>query len=306
MILSSGLYVDLRLSLIACDAQTARALTTLDIDNRTRKLPVFTVDLSNADTPEKALYLQFGKSLSSKLSHLEQVAISVENGRLVCDMLGLVLDRNNFRLPTCDWWPLFELFPWEDYRKGVPENLADILLPQLCSQAAKQNQKLENIAVLFGQNDQMWLSENIDQRFEMLYQAALLPEALRDRSGAKISVRHHHVAVFGQTMCGNDRWQLAKSLSRLRKLMLFRPVINHLLLEPFSLGDLQKIAENLSGIGLHTQNFRRDVLRSGLVAALDTTRKPETGRPAKLYNWSGQQSSAGVNFAIPMPRKRID
>ncbi|MBL4618211.1 MAG: hypothetical protein JKY46_10995 [Robiginitomaculum sp.] len=301
---ASSMLVDLRLSVLACDSQTARVLTALDSDHRTRKLPVFSVDIKNFDTPQKALRQQLGKALSSQLPYLEQVAIGVENGRLVCDLLGLVADRNAFRLPTCDWWPLFELFPWEDWRKCTPKNVTEVLLPQLYLQADKQKQKLDIIGRLFGQNGFLWHSENIDQRFEMLYQAGLLPEALRDRSGAKISVRHHHVAVFGQTMLGKDRLQLAKSLSRLRQLLLLRPVLNYLLLAPFSLGDLLKTIENISGVGLHTQNFRRDILRGGAVKDIGAIRSTRTGRPAKLYNWSGPLYPKVSNSIIPMPRKK--
>jgi len=301
-----NMVIDIRLSLLACDAQSARVLTTLGSDHRTRKLPVFSVDLKSFDTPQKALRQYLGEALSLQLPYLQQVAVTVENGKLVCDLLGLVANRDKFRPTACDWWSLFELFPWEDWRKCTPKNVAEVLLPELYLQADKQEQKLGVISKLFGQNGFLWHSENIDKRFEMLYQAALLPEALRDRSGAKISVRHHHVAVFGQTMRGKDRLQLGKSISRLRELLLVRPIIHHLLLEPFSLGDLQKIVENISGIGLHTQNFRRDVLRAEEVTELNTIRSSGAGRPAKLYNWAKPLCSEVSDAVIPMPRKKCD
>lgn len=304
MILGNSEAVDLRLSLVSSDRTGARVLTTLASNHRTRTLPRFTVDLRNYENPEQAVRQQLSQQLSNALTHLEQLSIGTENGRLVCDLLGLVADRNLFRLAASDWWPLFELFPWEDWRKCTPKIVSDILLPQLFVHADNQQQDRRFIAVLFGQDGNLWLSENLLQRYDRLYAAGLLPEALRDRSGVLISVRNHLVAVFGQTMSGRDRRQLGLALSQLRRQIHQRAIFSYLLPGPFSLADLQKSVENVCGIGLHTQNFRRDIIRCGLIEPVHQITTSTGGRPAKLFDWTKGLDLPISPTGLPSPRKK--
>ena len=302
--------VELRLSLIACSAQDAHILTTLDAGHRVRKLPTLVCDPGLFANMEQAVRHHLGPALRASLQHLEQIHTSFENGQLTIDMLGLVKTREAFCMDACDWWSVYELFPWEDWRKRPPEAVSHTLLPALDRWAGQLPKKMQQartnqIKQLFASADQKWISENLAQRYELLYRAELLPEALRDRSGAAVSVRHHLIRVFGQTMWGPDRQQLARALSKLRQSLQNRPWLMALMPGPFSLGDLQKSLENLTGIGLHKQNFRRDILRSGLIEPLDVPAASSGGRPAQIYTWQNSLNPQVSNIGLPMPRRKI-
>ncbi len=302
--------VELRLSLIAGSHQDARVLTTLDASHRVRKLPTLVCDPGLFTSMEQAVRHQLGPTLSATLQHLEQIQTSYQNGQLTIDMLGLVNDHEAFRLGACDWWSVYELFPWEDWRKRPPEVVSRTLLPALDRWAEQLPKKMQQarrnqIRQLFASTDQKWAGENLAQRHELLYRAELLPEALRDRSGAAVSVRHHLIQVFGQTMWKSDRQHLANALSRLRQSLQTRPWLMALVPGPFSLGNLQKSLENLTGIGLHKQNFRRDILRSGLIEMLDAPAVISGGRPAQVYVWKKGLNPQISHTGLPMPRRKI-
>jgi len=295
-----------RLTLVACSTNGAQILTTLDASNRIRKLPSFIAGPVQSQPFEQTVRQQFGQALGENILHLEQIETSIENGIPTVDMLGLVAEPEQFRVPACDWWPLYELFPWEDWRKRAPETVASILLPALyrwAKHAEPQSQQI--IANLFADHDQNWSATNLANRYDFLYRAGLLPEALRDQSGAAVSVRHRHVHVFGQTMLGQDRRQLARALTRLRQNLQTRPHLCFLVPGPFSLGTLQKAAEQITGIGLHTQNFRRDILRSNLLVSAEGYADQSMGRPAKLYTWANRLDPETSTIGIPLPRRKL-
>ncbi len=299
-----------KVSFVSCSREDARVLTVLDDKLRTRCLPRFAMSLGAGQSPNEQIRQHLGPTLCQHLRHLVQVETVIEHGKLCIYFLALIDDRRQFRPPASDWWPLFDLFPWEDWRKAPPKVIGDILLPKCLrwnGQLPKQERRdAAYICALFGAEPFPWIAQNLAARFALLYQAGLLPEALRDRSGASISVRHHHIQVFGQTMYGNDRLQLAKALSQLRKNMSHSPMVKWLLPDPFSLGDLQKILEHITGIGLHTQNFRRDVLRSSLIEP--STQKPKKSmyKSAKLYQWNPAIQPDISNQILALPKQKIN
>ncbi len=310
MSMATDTVIIVRLSLVACDHSSARVLTTLDMNRRIRVLPVLrarSVDFADLETFVRN---KLGSSLARHLTYFEQIETGFESGQLVCDVLGLVADRTSFRLPNGDWWPLFDLFPWEDWRKCAPKIVTETLLPQLRLWAQRTSGTASDthmlISRLFAADDLLWQSPDLVKRYDILYQAELLPEALRDRSGAEVSVRHRHVSVFGQTMKGRDRRQLGLAISSLRQSLTLRPVLRALLPGPFSLGNLQKSAEHISGIGLHTQNFRRDMMRTGLLEPCDAVTKQSGNspvKPVKMFKWTSMPDLSNYQSGIPLPRK---
>ncbi|VAV87765.1 hypothetical protein MNBD_ALPHA06-1513 [hydrothermal vent metagenome] len=172
-------------------------------------------------------------------------------------------------------------------------------------QSGRRKRHKTAIALLFADNNQPWACENLAARYVYLYRAGLLPEALRDSSGAAVSVRHRHVHVFGQTMLGDDRQQLAQAISVLRQQIQQRPILACLYPGPFSLGALQKTVEHLTGLGLHTQNFRRDILRCKLLVPAKTTDASLPKSSTKLFGWHPALAPTISHIAIPLPRKKL-
>ena len=88
-------------------------------------------------------------------------------------------------------------------------------------------------------------------------------------------------------------------LQRLRAKTAYAPVAVNLLPDLFTLGEMQAVYEVLLGRGLDARNFRRDVLRAGVVEESGQVRAEGRGRPARLYR------SAGGFFAVDARERRV-
>lgn len=86
-------------------------------------------------------------------------------------------------------------------------------------------------------------------------------------------------------MALDHRRMLATALSRLRGKLRYRPVVFELLPATFTLLQLQRVVEALSGVRLHKQNFRRLVERGGLVEGTGEFESHTGGRPAALFRF---------------------
>lgn len=78
---------------------------------------------------------------------------------------------------------------------------------------------------------------------------------------------------------------LATAMSRMRAKIKYRPVIFDLMPANFTLLQLQRSVEGISGGVLHKQNFRRLVEGAGLVVATGKLSSEMGGRPAKLFRF---------------------
>jgi len=116
------------------------------------------------------------------------------------------------------------------------------------------------------------------QRYELLYEAGLVPEAAR--SGKAIAD-----PLPGMPMRHDHRRILATGIARLRAKIKYRPVVFELMPEAFSLLQLQRAVEALAGRPLHKQNFRRLIEQQGLVEETGAKAAATGGRPAKLYRF---------------------
>ena len=89
----------------------------------------------------------------------------------------------------------------------------------------------------------------------------------------------------GSAMALDHRRILATAMGRLRGKLKYRPVIFELLSRRFTLLRLQQVAEALSGVTLHKQNFRRLVTQARLVEATGQVDSQTGGRPAELFQF---------------------
>ena len=78
---------------------------------------------------------------------------------------------------------------------------------------------------------------------------------------------------------------VATALGRLRGKLSYRPVVFELMSDTFTLNQLQRVVEALSGVRLHKPNFRRLVERGGLVEGTGIADTTTGGRPAELFRF---------------------
>ena len=106
-----------------------------------------------------------------------------------------------------------------------------------------------------------WNEELVLERYELLYEAGLIQEHWRDL-GRPTPLDDG--PVFGAPMAADHRRILATAIGRLRGKIKYRPVVFELMPPSFTLLQLQRTVEALSGVRLHKQNFRRLVEQQGL------------------------------------------
>ena len=186
-------------------------------------------------------------------------------------------------------WYLF--FPWEDWRDGRPKILDDAILPPLEQWAhatgrddpARAGGRRARLRLCFGGSGSPWDEEKVLDRYELLYEAGLIEEARRDSREAALA--RSKLPPLGVPMRYDHRRILATAIARLRAKLKYRPVVFELMAPEFSLTELQRAVEAISGRHLHKQNFRRLVETGALVEPTGETTAATGGRPAALFRF---------------------
>lgn len=190
------------------------------------------------------------------------------------------------------WRPWYDYFPWEDWQDGRPAMLDATILPMLDAwarhrggpgSAARAAERRERVALAFGAPGTFWDEERVLDRFEILYEAGLTEEALRD--GRDAARARTALPKLGAALRHDHRRILATALSRLRAKLKYRPLVFELMPESFTLTELQRTVEAISGRHLHKQNFRRLVETAELVEPTGGTSLSTGGRPAALFRF---------------------
>ena len=132
----------------------------------------------------------------------------------------------------------------------------------------------------FGLNDHEWNEELVLQRYELLFEAGVVPEAWSEGEEAATAER-----LPGAVMSNDHRRILATGMARLRAKIKYRPVVFELMPQSFSLLQLQQTVEALAGRSLHKQNFRRLIELQALVEETGQMAAQGAGRPAKLFRF---------------------
>jgi hypothetical protein len=185
-----------------------------------------------------------------------------------------------------------------------------VLSPKLEAWAsASQNPGLrqdrhERVAITFGRGGHAWNEEFVLQRYELLYEAGLIPEAVRGRPPETMrqGVAAGALPSTGQPMILDHRRILATGIARLRAKIKYRPVVFELMPETFTLLELQRCVEALAGRLMHKQNFRRLIEQQELVEETGKTTPDTGGRPAKLFRFRrevfAQRAIAGTKLPV--------
>jgi hypothetical protein len=183
------------------------------------------------------------------------------------------------------WQSWYRFFPWEDWRDGRPAQLDPIVgrLGRWAATAGEAERRLrdERVALAFAAGAAEWNEELALERYELLYEAGLVAEAPRDLGRTTVA----DGGASGVVMAFDHRRILATAIGRLRGKIKYRPVVFELMPPAFTLLQLQRTVEALSGVRLHKQNFRRLVEQQGLVEETGAISAATGGRPARLVRF---------------------
>jgi hypothetical protein len=200
-------------------------------------------------------------------------------------------DNNGTRAPGANFESWYRFFPWEDWRQGAPAMIERDILPELARwseqaeapEAARALPRKDRVRFYFATEGAAWDEERVLDRYELLYEAGLVEEARRD--GRPAALQRKSLPRLGVSMRFDHRRILATGIARLRAKLKYRPVVFELLRPEFTLTELQRTVEAISGRHLHKQNFRRLVEAGALVEPTGVTSTQTGGRPAALFRF---------------------
>ncbi|GAA0556237.1 NrtR DNA-binding winged helix domain-containing protein [Rhizomicrobium electricum] len=226
-----------------------------------------------------------------------------ENARVVSvGYLALTKQLGERNAPDSVWRDWYRYFPWEDWRIEKPAVIDEMILPALEEFVASAPDRScaelrrDRVRLCFGDEDIGWDEEKVLERYELLYEAGIVSEAARDGRGG-----NDRISPLGDRMMFDHRRILATAIARLRGKMKYRPVVFELMPASFTLLELQRTVEAISGTRLHKQNFRRLVEDQGLVEGTGKFNSPPRGRPAELFRFRREvlreRPSPGVKLA---------
>jgi hypothetical protein len=240
--------------------------------------------------------------------------------------LALVREAQPHGAGAAEWRNWYEFFPWEDWREGVPPTIDRIIRPllQRWSEAAPTDQararRRDRVSINFGAGDSAWDFERVLERYELLYEAGLVGEAVRDRLIAHShalpqgpadtidgdpEARNTILDATGRPLELDHRRILATALGRIRGKLKYRPVVFELLPDSFTLLQLQRVVEALSGVELHKQNFRRLVINNKLVESTGKQVTSPRGRPAELFRFRHDVLRERPAPGVGVPARRV-
>jgi hypothetical protein len=202
--------------------------------------------------------------------------------------------------PTAAWRPWYDYFPWEDHRGGPPAIIAGMIAPALgrwIEKGADQPARRARAAIAFGLDGRKWNEELVLQRYELLYEAGLLPEARRPE-------RDQEGPALGLPMVGDHRRILATGIARVRAKIKYNPVVFELMPPAFTLLQLQRCVEAIAGLSVHKPNFRRLIEQQQLVEETGETVSETGGRPAKAFRFRSavREERAATGAKLPLTR----
>jgi len=264
------------------------------------ELPFGPLDLEGDRTLERGLRRCIHDQTGVEVGYVEQLYTFGDRHRSqqhtdprLLSIAYLALVREEQPLSGAAWLDYYGLFPWEDHRETRPDALEAQILPRLEAWARGSEDRRARFQVTFGAGPAPWDPIRVLERYELLYEAGLVHEGFVDRGDEPPTDLH-----TGLALAVDHRRIAASALGRLRGKLTYRPVVFELLPEQFTLTQLQRTVEVLSGIRIHKQNFRRLIERSRLVEDTGQLIGATGGRPAKLFRFRqevlGERPRPGV------------
>jgi hypothetical protein len=299
--------IGLNAVILAVTEEQPRVLTVRDAGASHAKLrnlpalPFGPLDPKGDRTLEKGLRGWVRKQTGLELGYVEQLytfgdrhreSSELQSGPRVLSIAYLALTREQTLSGggRAFWQDCYSFLPWEDWRNGRPPLIDRQIVPALETWLSEDpstgESRLERVSIAFSMGGGAWDGERVLERYELLYEAGLVPEALRDlASGESIGEKVDSLPSLGRSMRLDHRRMLATALGRIRGKIRYRPVVFELLPPTFTLLRLQRVVEGLAGVRLHKQNFRRLVDQGGLVEGTGQRDSETGGRPAELFRF---------------------
>lgn len=301
--LLTPIEIDLTAAIVAIEGNEPLILTASGGDSdKITGLPFGPFDAVSHRTFEIGLRAWVEEQTGLRLGYVEQLYTFGDRGRhtmpgdtdLHVASIGYLaltrtIDNGAARAPGASFEPWYRFFPWEDWRQAPPEIIARDILPELTKWAAQGEEtaralpRKDRVRLYFGTEDAHWDEERVLDRYELLYEAGLVEEARRD--GRPAASQRTTLPRLGTAMRSDHRRILATGIARLRAKLKYRPVVFELLAPDFTLTELQRTVEAISGRHLHKQNFRRLVETGALVEPTGVMSTQTGGRPAALFRF---------------------
>jgi hypothetical protein len=288
--------VELNAVMVAVAGDEPHVLVLSSADGRSDALPSGPLQ-SRHRTLELGLRAWIGEKTRQTIGYVEQLYTFGDRDRaqaaragaraLSIGYLALIAAPSAVDTLPVGWRNWYQYFPWEDLRDGEPQALASIRRAcrrwAAAARKAERDIREERVQLAFGDSNGAWNEERVLERYELLYEIGLVPEAHRD--GRRTPQAAENVAFTGRPMQGDHRRILATGIARLRGKIKYRPVVFELIPQTFTLSQLQRTVEALSGVRLHAPNFRRLVESQELVEGTGELVSETRGRPAQLVRF---------------------
>lgn len=255
-------------------------------------LPFGDLDSEGDRTLELALRRWVRQQTGLELGYVEQLYSFGDRARdrvpgvRMISIAYLALVREEAIPPkvAASWRNVYDFLPWEDWRQGPPNALNKQVSAGLRGELRLRGQ------ITFGLEGAPWDGNRVLERYELLYELGLVQESDSGTPG------------LGEAMALDHRRMLATALARIRGKLRYRPVIFEMLPEEFTLLQLQKAVEALSGVPVHKQNFRRLVEQGGLVEGTGQLTR-SIGRPAELFHFRREVLRERPAPGVGLPRQ---
>lgn len=324
--MSDGVVIGLAAVLIALAQDRPLTLVLRESEDRPAALPFGPFDPAADRTFELALRGFVEAQAGVSLGFVEQLYTFGDRGReaprahiagseaaRVVSVGYLALAPSPAPAQGGRWESWYRFFPWEDWRAGRPAALDAVIAPKLRAWTARapgeapRAARWDRARLAFGLDGAAWNEERVLDRYELLYEAELAPEAERDAHRAAGErppplTPAPMAPGLGEPMASDHRRILATAIQRLRGKIKYRPVLFELMAETFTLSALQRAAETVLGLQLHKQNFRRALAGSGLVEGTGRVETQTGGRPAELYRFRSEALGEGPRSGVAAPR----
>jgi hypothetical protein len=305
--------VGLNAVILAVTDETPRVLTVRSGD--VPALPFGPLDPDGDRTLELGLRRWVREQTGIELGYVEQLYTFGDRDRdagsgdrrvLSVGYLALVREEALETSSAAEWMNAYAFFPWEDLRDGGrPRSIEGALQAWLRGIEAPSARRVlaDRAAINFGLEGAPWDGYRVLERYELLYEAGLVEEAVRDRTAPEDSSARPERRL-GRPMAKDHRRILATALGRIRGKLKYRPVVFELVPETFTLYQLQRVVEALAGVRLHKQNFRRLVEKGGLVDGTGRHHHDTGGRPAELFRFRREVLKERPTPGVGLPGAR--
>ncbi len=177
--------------------------------------------------------------------------------------------------PAADsaWQSWYRYFPYEDRRADRADDLDAIAArlaawAEAASSPEARRRRHDRIGLTFGAAGSGWNEERVLERYELLFEAGLVPEA-----GASPD---ESALLTGRPMAFDHRRMLATALGRLRGKIKYRPVVFELMPPAFTLGQLQRVVRPCRASCCTSRTFAA----SSPIRASSRRPRPSPPRPA--------------------------